>query len=194
MELGRQFEGRADAYLSRLVGAINELDKRQVDNALQVISDAWERGSQIITCGNGGSAMTAQHFITDWAKMIPMSTGKSFLGRSLLDNMGILTAYANDVSYEDIFKCQLENILRPNDLLIAISGSGNSENIIRAVDYANNNGAITLGLCGYSGGKLKDKAQHKIWVNVHDMQICEDIHAMFGHIVMKTFCGDKCGC
>ena len=194
MQSGVRFEGKADAYLTSLTRALSELDKTQIDVALEVISDAWERGAQIITCGNGGSAMTAQHFITDWAKMIPASTGKSFLGRSLLDNMGVLTAYANDVSYEDIFKCQLENILRPNDLLIAISGSGNSENIIRAVDYANNNGAITLGLCGYNGGQLKVKAQHKIWVNVNDMQVCEDIHAMFGHIVMKTFCGDACGC
>ena len=192
MKVHKKFEGNAVQYLSRLSKEIDNLDKEQIDKALGLVFDAWERGSQIITCGNGGSAMTALHFITDWAKMIPMSTGQSFYGRSLLDNMGILTAYANDVSYEDIFKCQLENILKPNDLLIAISGSGNSENIIRAVDYANANGAVTLGLCGFNGGKLKEKAQHSVWVNVNDMQLCEDIHAIFGHIVMKTFCGNYC--
>ena len=76
-------------------------------------------------------------------------------------------------------------MLQPKDLVIAISGSGNSENVIRAVDYANDNGAVTLGLCGYDGGRLKQKAQHVISANVNDMQLCEDVHAVFGHIVMQ---------
>jgi D-sedoheptulose 7-phosphate isomerase len=98
-------------------------------------------------------------------------------------------AYANDVSYQSVFVEQLKNLLEPNDLIIAISGSGNSENVIRAVDYANQHGAVTLGLCGYDGGKLKDLAQHVVWANVNDMQLAEDIHAIFGHIVMRSLCG-----
>lgn len=141
-----------------------------------------------MTLGNGGSSMTALHFITDWNKMVYLSSGKPFRGRSLVDNMGLVMAYGNDISFADIFAEQLKNLLQPGDLVIAISGSGNSENVIRAVDYANANGGITLGLCGYSGGKLKEKAQHSIWVERNDMQLCEDIHAMFGHIVMQSLC------
>jgi D-sedoheptulose 7-phosphate isomerase len=74
---------------------------------------------------------------------------------------------------------------------LAISGSGNSENVVRAVNYANDHGAVTLGLCGYGGGRLKDIAQHHLWVEVNDMQLCEDVHAIFGHIVMQTLCGGK---
>jgi D-sedoheptulose 7-phosphate isomerase len=154
-----------------------------------MISQAWQRGSQIITLGNGGSAMTALHFITDWAKMIPAATGKPFYGRTLVDNMGMLTAYGNDVSFADIFSEQLKNILRPDDLVIAISGSGNSENVIRAIQYANDHGGRTLGLCGFSGGRLKALVHHPIWVAVDDMQLCEDTHAIFGHIVMQVLCG-----
>ena len=102
--------------------------------------------------------------------------------------LGLLMAYGNDLSFEDVFVSQLENVMQPDDLVIAISGSGNSENVIRAVDYANQNGATTLGLVGYSGGKLKQIAQHTIWANVQDMQLSEDIHAIFGHIVMQALC------
>jgi len=133
--------------------------------------------------------MTALHFITDWNKSIFMSTGIPFRGRTLVDNMGLLMAYGNDTSFQDIFIEQLKNILQPGDLVIAISGSGNSENVIRAVDFANANKAVTLGLCGYSGGKLRERAQHSIWARVDDMQLCEDVHAIFGHIVMQRLCG-----
>lgn len=95
------------------------------------------------------------------------------------------------MSYADVFVEQLKNVLQPGDLLLAISGSGNSENLIRTVEYANKNQAVTLGLCVYSGGKLKDMAQHVIWIEVNDMQIAEDAHAIFGHIVMLRLCGFK---
>ena len=84
---------------------------------------------------------------------------------------------------------QLRNLLQDGDLVIAISGSGNSENVIRAVRYANDNNAITLGLCGYRGGKLKELARHVVWVDVDDMQLSEDVHAIFGHMVMQRLCG-----
>lgn len=133
--------------------------------------------------------MTALHFINDWNKSIFMATGRPFRGRSLVDNMGLVMSYGNDVSFQDIFVEQIKNVLQEGDLVIAISGSGNSENVIRAVRYANENGGVTLGLCGYSGGKLKGLAQHVVWANVDDMQLSEDIHAIFGHIVMQRLCG-----
>jgi D-sedoheptulose 7-phosphate isomerase len=184
-----EYAGTAHAYLSKLTKLLEVFDRNQVDNAIQVIADAWRAGRQIITLGNGGSSMTALHFINDWNKSIFMSTGKPFRGRTLVDNMGLVMAYGNDVSFQDIFVEQLKNVFSPGDLVIAISGSGNSENVIRAVRHANEHQGVTLGLCGYRGGKLKELAQHVVWADVDDMQLCEDAHAIFGHIVMQKLCG-----
>jgi len=120
--------------------------------------------------------------------MIFLKTGKQFYGRTLVDNIGLITAYSNDISYQDVFSEQLKNILKVDDLVIAISGSGNSENVIRAIDYANDFGAQTIGLSGFDGGRLKKKAKHNLWVNSNDMQLVEDVHAMFGHILMQDLC------
>jgi D-sedoheptulose 7-phosphate isomerase len=182
------YAGTAERYLARLIALLNSFDRRQVDNAVKLIADTWQAGRQIITLGNGGSSMTALHFINDWNKSVFMAKGKPFRGRSLVDNMGLVMAYGNDISFQDIFIEQLKNLLDPGDLVIAISGSGNSENVIRAVRYANENGGVTLGLCGYRGGKLKELAQHAVWADVDDMQLSEDVHAIFGHIVMQRLC------
>ncbi len=182
------YAGTAQTYFSKLAALLEVFDRTQVDNAVKVIADAWQAGRQIITLGNGGSSLTALHFVNDWNKSIFMASGKPFRGRSLVDNMGLVMSYGNDISFQDIFVEQLKNLLQAGDLVIAISGSGNSENVIRAVRYANENAAVTLGLCGYSGGKLKDLAQHVVWANVGDMQLSEDVHAIFGHIVMQTLC------
>src|SRR4249919_3941734 len=147
------YAGSAQDYFSRLSRLIDTFDRKQVDDAVKLIADAWQGGRQVITLGNGGSSMTALHFVNDWNKSIFMSSGKPFRGRSLVDNMGLVMSYGNDVSFQDIFVEQIKNVLQAGDLVIAISGSGNSENVIRAVQYANNNNGITLGLCGYRGGK-----------------------------------------
>lgn len=182
------FFGASGAYLKKLSAALESLNREELDNAVKVVADAWTAGGQIITLGNGGSSMTALHFINDWNKSIYMATGRSFRGRSLVDNLGLVMSYSNDVSFQDVFVEQLKNIVVKGDLVIAISGSGNSENVLRAVGYANEHGAITLGLCGYDGGKLRHIARHVVWVNVQDMQLAEDVHAIFGHIVMQRLC------
>jgi D-sedoheptulose 7-phosphate isomerase len=182
-------KGIAGLYLNKLIQLLSTANYEQIDHGVQVIADAWLAGKQVITLGNGGSSMTALHFINDWNKTIPMHTQCSFRGRSLVDNIGLVMSYANDLSFEDIFVEQLKNILQPGDLVIAISGSGNSENVIRAVEYANLNGAVTLGLCGYRGGKLKQIAQHTVWADIDDMQLAEDFHFMFGHMVMQRLAG-----
>ena len=182
------YVGTAQDYISRLSTVLAALDRAQVDNAVNVIAEAWRAGRQVITLGNGGSSMTALHFINDWNKSIFMASGKPFRGRSLVDNMGLVMSYGNDVSFQDIFVEQLKNLLQAGDLVIAISGSGNSENVIRAVRYGNEHGAVTLGLCGYRGGRLKEFAQHVVWADVDDMQLSEDVHAIFGHIVMQRLC------
>jgi D-sedoheptulose 7-phosphate isomerase len=182
------FSGSAQAYFEKLETVLASLDHQSFDNAVALVAQAQEDGKQIITLGNGGSSLTALHFITDWNKSIYLSTKRPFRGRTLVDNVGLTFAYANDVSFEDVFIEQLKNILNDGDLVIAISGSGNSENVLRAVRYANDRGAITLGLCGYNGGTLKQIVQHVVWANVNDMQLAEDIHSMFGHVVMQRLC------
>ena len=181
-------QSSALAYTERLNQVLKQLDHAAIDRGVALIESAWKAGKQIITLGNGGSSLTALHYINDWNKSIYLSHVKPFRGRSLVDNVGLLMSYANDIAFEDVFSEQLKNILEPGDLVIALSGSGNSENVIRAVDYANSHGAITLGLCGYRGGRLKEKAQQVIWVDADDMQLAEDVHFLFGHIVMQRLC------
>jgi D-sedoheptulose 7-phosphate isomerase len=182
------YQGTAHDYLSRLTHVLESLDRKQIDSGIQLVADAWQAGRQVITLGNGGSSLTALHYINDWNKSVYLTTKKTFRGRSLIDNIGAVMAYGNDISFEDIFAEQLKNLLETGDLVIALSGSGNSENVIRAVQYANENGGVTLGLCGYSGGRLKECAQHVIWADVDDMQLAEDVHFLFGHMVMQRLC------
>ncbi len=173
-------------HLSRVMGA---LDRPSVEAGISLILDAWSAGRKILACGNGGSALTASHFINDWNKSTYLATGKPFRGHCLADNVGLLTAYANDISYDDVYSEQLKNLMDPGDLVVALSGSGNSENVVRAVQYANDHGGVTLAICGYDGGKVKKLARHSVWVPCFDMQICEDLHFVFGHMVMKALCG-----
>ena len=178
--------GSSAAYLDRLARLLGALDASEIDEGVRMVETAWEAGQQIITLGNGGSAITALHYITDWNKAPFLAKRRSFRGRTLVDNVGMVTAYSNDISFESVFSEQLANIAVQGDLVIAISGSGNSPNVIKAVELANELGCPTLGLCGFSGGALRAKAKHSIWARVNDMQLCEDVHAVFGHIVMKA--------
>ena len=176
-------------YLEAHTRLAGKLDERAFQAGVDLVRRAFEAGKQIITCGNGGSAYAASHYITDWNKMVNLATGRKFRGISLCDNIGIVTAFANDLSYEDVFAGQLKAILDAGDLVIAVSGSGNSRNVVKAVEYANQAGAETLAVVGYDGGTLKKIAKHSVWVPSFDMQLCEDVHLMFGHMVMKSLCG-----
>jgi D-sedoheptulose 7-phosphate isomerase len=178
-----------NGYLSKLTTLLRAVDRKQIDNAISVIAATRQAGRQIITLGNGGSSMTALHFINDGNKSVYMSSGKPFRGRSLVENMGLIMSYGKNVSFQDVFVEQLKNVFTPGDLVVAISGRGNSENLIWAVRYANDNDGVTLGLCGYRGGKLKDLAKYVVWADVDDMQLSEDVHAVFGRVVMQRFCG-----
>ena len=177
------------AYRAAHARLAQKLDWRAFQSGIDLVTAKFQAGRQIITCGNGGSAYAASHYITDWNKMVTLATGRKFRGISLCDNMGIVTAFANDVGYDEIFAGQLKAILDKDDLVIAISGSGNSPNVVKAVEYANQAGADTLAVVGYDGGTLKRIAKHSVWVPSFDMQLCEDVHLMFGHMVMKTLCG-----
>jgi D-sedoheptulose 7-phosphate isomerase len=188
---GRRMDFSVPSYFSHLSKMMNQLDHDSVDAAIELIKKSWGEKKKIIVCGNGGSALTASHYINDWNKMAYLSTGKPFRGHCLSDNMGLMTAYSNDISYDDVYSEQLKNLMDPGDLVIAVSGSGNSENVVRAIEYANANGGVTLAICGYDGGKIKQLAKHSLWIPSFDMQICEDLHFVFGHMVMKSLCGDQ---
>ena len=177
------------AYLAAHARLAGKLDQRAFQAGVDIVRHAFEAGRQIITCGNGGSAYAASHYVTDWNKMVNLATGRKFRGVSLCDNIGIVTAFANDVSFDQVFAGQLRSILEAGDLVIAVSGSGNSPNVVRAIEYANEAGAETLAVVGYDGGILKRIAKVSVWVPCYDMQLCEDVHLMFGHMVMKTLCG-----
>jgi len=176
-------------YLTAHSRLAEKIDQRALEAGIAAVRSAFEAGRQIITCGNGGSAYAASHYITDWNKMVNLATGRKFRGVSLCDNIGLVTAFANDVAFEDVFVGQLKAILEAGDLVVAISGSGNSPNVVRAVEYANDHGAETLGVVGYDGGRLKTAARHVVWIPSFDMQLCEEWHLMFGHMVMKALCG-----
>ena len=178
-----------DRYLAAHRDLAATLDASAFRAGVDVVKAAFEGGRQIITCGNGGSACTASHYVTDWNKTVNLATGRKLRGVCLCDNVGIVTAFANDVAFDEIFAGQLKAILEPGDLVIVLSGSGNSPNVVKAVEYANAAGADTLAVVGYDGGRLKQIARHVVWVPSFDMQLCEDVHLMFGHMVMKTLCG-----
>lgn len=178
-------------YFSARAKVARSLDPVAFQAGIDLIRAKFDTGKKIITCGNGGSASTASHYITDWNKMVNLATGRKFRGFSLCDNIGAITAFGNDLSYDEIFAGQLKSILDEGDLVIAISGSGNSPNVLKAVEYANANGADTLAVVGYDGGRLLPLAKQHILVPSFDMQMCEDIHLMFGHMVMKTLCNNN---
>lgn len=184
-----------DFSISNYLDAHNELTKKlninEIQEAIELIKLKFNQNKKIITCGNGGSASTASHYITDWNKMVNLATGKKFRGISLCDNIGLITAYANDLSYDEVFSGQLATIADPGDLLIVVSGSGNSPNILNALEYANHNEINTLAILGYDGGRAIHLSAKTFLVPSFDMQLCEDIHLKFCHMVMKELCSDS---
>lgn len=175
-------------YLAAHARLAQQLDTTAFQKGIDMVRAAFEGGKKILTCGNGGSASTASHYITDWNKMVNLATGKKFRGVCLCDNMGLITAYGNDLSYADVFAGQVDALMDEGDLLIAVSGSGNSPNVLKAIESARKAGGKVLGVVGYDGGKMMPMCDHSVWVNSFDMQMCEDVHLMFGHMVMKTLC------
>lgn len=163
-----------------------KIDFDQIISACELIAEKAFSGHKIFIAGNGGSAYCASHYVTDWNKMITLATGKKFRGISLADNYGIITAYANDVSYDDVFSGQLASLADEDDLCILISGSGNSKNVVKAAEFCKENAVTTLSIVGYDGGALTQISDHIVHFNVYDMQVAEDLHLMFGHMVMKA--------
>lgn len=175
-------------YFKKEIEVINKLDIEALNLAMNAISTAWKNGATIYTLGNGGSAATASHMVCDFNKGISMEVGKKFHLVCLSDNTPTVMAVANDIGYEDIFSFQLQGAVKKDDIIIAISGSGNSKNVLKAVEYAKSQGAKIIGLTGYNGGKLKELADYPMHVPADDMQIAEDLHMVFDHMMMRVFC------
>lgn len=170
-------------YLDELQATMAALPIEQIGDIVTALLDARERDAQVFAVGNGGSAATASHFAVDLGKGASWDGGR-FRVLSLTDNVPWLTALANDVSYEDVFVEQLKNYARAGDLLLAISGSGNSENVLRAVRFANSVGCRTIGLAGFGGGRLKQEAQQCLVIPSDHMGRSEDAHLIVLHAVL----------
>jgi D-sedoheptulose 7-phosphate isomerase len=174
-------------YLDELDATLKALPHEQIAAIIDAIRDVRDRDAQLFVVGNGGSAATASHFAVDLGKGASLGAERRFRVLSLTDNVPWITALGNDLSYEDVFVEQLRNYARAGDLLLAISGSGNSENVLRAVRYANSIGCRTIGLAGFAGGKLREQAQECLVVSADHMGRIEDGHFVVQHLIVYYF-------
>ncbi len=170
-------------YFSELKSVIDNLDRNEIETFINVMLNARNNGKNIYIMGNGGSGATASHFCCDFNKGMSYTKDKKFKMICLNDNVSTMLAYSNDVGYDFVFVEQLKNFVKEGDIVIGISGSGNSKNVLNAIDYANKKGAITIGLTGYNGGVLKQITKYSVNANVNNMQITEDIHMMICHMI-----------
>ena len=173
----------ANKYLSALQAVIAEIDENDVEAVVELFWENYQSGGRLVFCGNGGSAATASHLPADFQKNVFLEGGKPWECMSLVDSIPLLTAWSNDTNYANVFAGQARCWLRPGDLLVAISGSGNSPNILAAVEAAHDAGATTIGWSGFGGGKLSKLAQHTIVLQSTNMQMVEDIHTVIGHLI-----------
>lgn len=171
------------AYFGHYNAALSAFPHDEVEVAADKLSEAYEEGRKVFLFGNGGSAALASHFACDLGKgtAMPGRSHKRFKVMSLTDNIPLLTAWANDTSYEQVFAEQLRNFVQPGDIAFAISGSGNSPNILLGLDAAREAGAFNIGLAGFKGGKMKDLCDLCIVTPSDNMQIIEDLHVSVSH-------------
>jgi D-sedoheptulose 7-phosphate isomerase len=168
-------------YLAELDATLRALPHEQIAGIIDAIRDVRDRDAQLFVVGNGGSAATASHFAVDLGKGASIGAERRFRVLSLTDNVPWITALGNDLSYADVFVEQLIGLYRPGDLLFAISGSGNSPNVLRAVAWANQCGAPTVGLTGFDGGKLARLARYSLLMDNNVKPQVEDIHMTVCH-------------
>lgn len=173
-------------YVNDLKKVIDSLDRNEIEKFLDMLADAYINGKFVFVIGNGGSAANASHFAQDLAKgtRIKPDQPKRLKALSLTDNTPFITAQGNDDGYDSIFEQQLRTFASKGDYVVAISGSGNSQNIISAIEWANNNGLITIGITGFDGGKLKKIAGHSVNVVLNDMCTSESVHSVIFHYII----------
>lgn len=174
-------------YKNRLVASLQAIDPNQIAVLAEAFIRARQRSQQIIILGNGGSAATASHMANDFLKHGHNDYRFSYRVISLTDNVPWLTAIANDFGYQYIFVQQLRNLLNPGDVVVALSSSGNSPNVLEGIEYANKHGAKTFGIVGFGGGKLAELAQHVVYIPSADKDygVMEDGSLVVGHILSE---------
>ena len=180
-----------DQYVERMHAEIDRVDRSEIVLMADLIYEAWQNDQFVYICGNGGSGTTATHMSEDLGKSslrqcdLKHESKKRLNVMSLTDNLGWILAVGNDCGYDQIFVQQLMNYGSKGDLAVAISGSGNSPNVLAAVDWANRHGLHTFGMTGYGGGKLKQMQQSGLHVPLHDMGMVESIHLCVFHWVLN---------
>ena len=172
-----------NSYLAQVADVLGKLPVEALEQMIYRLEEARWKRQQVFVCGNGGSAATAIHFASDLAKGALAVNKPPIKAESLCDNIALLTAWANDVSYDEIFIQGMAPWIKAGDVLIAISGSGNSQNVLRAVDFGRAIGATTIGFTGFEGGKLKDMVDICITVPVDSMEQIEDVHLLLCHLI-----------
>ncbi len=180
------FSQPVNLYLEKLNKSLHLISQQEINVFYDLILQAYQQQKQIFVMGNGGSASTASHMACDFNKGMSYRQSQKFRMICLNDNIPTMMALSNDVGYHVVFLEQLKNLMNEGDMVIGISGSGNSENVIQAIQYANQHRGITVGICGYDGGKLKEFAKYPVHIPVNDMQIVEDIHLVINHMTMRV--------
>ena len=176
----------ANKYLIGLKELFESLDLDQFEKIVKMILTAYDERKNIFVMGNGGSGSTASHFACDINKGCCFDLEKKFKMICLNDSLPMLLAVSNDASFDLVFVEQMKNFFNKGDLVIGISGSGNSQNVLNAIDYAKKNGGITMGLSGFSGGKLSQMVDIPFVASIDDMQKIEDIHMIVVHMIMQA--------
>lgn len=187
----KSIEPKIDRYFGMITDTLNGINKKNIAEFIDLLLETYNNNGTIFIFGNGGSGTNASHFCGDFVKGVSYGMDKRFKVICLNDNVPSLTAIANDISYEDIFVEQLKNFVKKEDLVIGISGSGNSVNVIKAIEYANSIGAKTIALCGFDGGRVKKLSTLAIHANINNMEISEDIHLIIIHCVKSIMNGNQ---
>ena len=176
----------ASEYRQLLTDTLNRLDMAAVDAMVECFADAHARGATIFTMGNGGSGASASHAAGDFLKGASYGLDQRFKMVCLNDNLPSMMAIANDIGWEDIFVEPLKNFIQHGDVVIGISGSGNSKNVLKAVDYAKSKGATVIGMTGFKGGQLREADDISIHSDAMDMEVAEDVHMAVFNMVKKV--------
>lgn len=172
---------------------MSKLDVDALNEAMQLIEEAYRNRKKVYIFGNGGSSATASHYQNDFNKGLSETLETKFEFVCLNNDTATLMAIANDMGFEEVFRYQLQGRIREGDLVIALSGSGNSANIMNAVRYAKEQGNKVIGLTGIKGGKLMEEADVSLHVPVNSMQVTEDVHMIFDHLMVSVFYKHLCG-
>ena len=174
---------KADEYFAKVTKTLGSMDRKSIESAAEILMEAYEKGNTIYVFGNGGSAANASHFCGDLVKGASYGREKRFKAVCLNDNLPALMAIANDISYSDIFIEQLKNFAQKGDIAVGISGSGNSPNVVKAMEYAKTMGLKTIALCGFDGGKIKKISDVSLHAQINDMEVSEDAHMILIHCI-----------